>query len=264
MKPFNELPPSVQEELKRGTRAVFVRTYATAESLENALEGKGLEAYAYILHDKDGCEPHLHVVMLADRSRRGKDMYAWLKDCVDSKGELANSEIEVVRSMDACHKYLTHSDDTSKQKGKHQYEEENIIYPMGGEPWDYKTPTDIQFQSKEKERASAEKCDQLIQDIIDRVPAREMARRYGRDYMKNHMVYRKFAAEVLLEEGGDFEKAFALTDSALDGRVHREITHAFDLGGQETILQIRQMVAQGYAYHEAVNEISKRRDFYAK
>lgn len=258
MKPFNELPPSIQEELKRGTRAVFVRTYATAESLESALEGKGLEAYAYILHDKDGCEPHLHVVMLADRSRRGKDLYAWLKDCVDSKGQPANSEIEVVRSMDACHKYLTHSDDASKQKGKHQYTESDIVYPMGAEPWEYKTPVDVQFQAREKERASAEKCDQLIQDIIDRVPAREMARRYGRDYMKNHMVYRKFAAEVLLEEGGDLDKAFALTDSILDQRIQKQVHDSYDLGMATAITYIRNEVSHGMTFAEAVREIERR------
>lgn len=258
MKPFNELPPSIQEELKRGTRAVFVRTYATAESLESALEGKGLEAYAYILHDKDGCEPHLHVVMLADRSRRGKDLYAWLKDCVDSKGQPANSEIEVVRSMDACHKYLTHSDDASKQKGKHQYAEEDIVYPMGAEPWEYKTPVDIQFQAREKDRASAEKCDQLIQDIIDRVPAREMARRYGRDYMKNHTVYRKFAAEVLLEEGGVLENALALTDSILDKQIQRQVRDSYDLGMATAITYLRNEVSHGMTFAEAVREVERR------
>lgn len=258
MKPFDQLPPSVQEELSRGTRAIFVRTYATSESLERALDGKGLSSYAYIMHDKDGCEPHLHVVMLADRSRRGKDMYAWLKDCVDEKGQPCNSEVEIIKSMDACHRYLTHSDDTSKQKGKHQYAEQDIIYPLGEAPWDYKTPTDVQFQAKEKRKASEDENEQLINDIIARTPSRQMARKYGRDYMKNHKAYKQFAAEILLEEGGSIDAAFALTESIMDTRIQKEMKDSFEMGTASAVAYIRQRVSQGLTFAEAVLEIERR------
>lgn len=45
--------------------------------------------------------------------------------------------------------------------------------------------------------------EELIDDMIKNLSWREMARKYGRDYMKNYKAYQQYALNVALEETGD-------------------------------------------------------------
>lgn len=244
MKKFAELPPQVQEELKKSTRALFIRTYANEECLNSVIikHNDSISSCAYILHDQDKAVPHRHVVLLLERSRRMADIYGWFASCVDDKNEECNTEVEEVLSMNAVHEYLTHSDEKSRQEGKHQYAEEDIVYPKGNNPWDYKTAKDKAFEAKEKKDQYADENEQLLQDIIDGVSFREMARKYGRDYMKNYKQYRAFASQVVLEETGDFEMALKLMNDLTEQYRNEEKRMAYENGVITAITRITNVI----------------------
>lgn len=201
-------------------------TYATEACLLEVLEQRRefLSGCRYILHDKDVWdedgekhkkgdpkEAHFHVCLVLERARRLSDVIGWFKECKDSKGEKANTMAEAVTSLESLEDYFTHSDEVSQEKGKHQYAEENLkVLADVPSAFDFKTTYDKTGGMNRDEKAEEENA-QLIDDILGKVSFREMARRYGRDYMKNYKVYREYCANILLEErGGDLDEALSL------------------------------------------------------
>lgn len=216
----------LREKLKKNTRFVSLMTYATEACLLEVLEQRRefLSGCRYILHDKDVWdedgekhkkgdpkEAHFHVCLVLERARRLSDVIGWFKECKDSKGEKANTMAEAVTSLESLEDYFTHSDEASQEKGKHQYAEEDLkVLADVPSAFDFKTTWDKTGGMNRDEKAEEENA-QLIDDILGKVSFREMARRYGRDYMKNYKVYREYCANILLEEsGGDLDTALAL------------------------------------------------------
>lgn len=216
----------LREKLKKNTRFVSLMTYATEPCLLEVLEQRRefLSGCRYILHDKDTWdedgekhkkgdpkEAHFHVCLVLERARRLSDVIGWFKECKDFEGEKANTMAEAVTSLESLEDYFTHSDEASQEKGKHQYADEDLkVLPGTPSAFDFKTTWDKTGGMSRDEKAEEENA-QLIDDIISKVSFREMARRYGRDYMKNYKVYREYCANILLEEsGGDLDSALAL------------------------------------------------------
>lgn len=215
-----------KDKLKRNTRFVSLMTYATETCLLEVLDQRRefLSGCRYILHDRDVWdkdgekhkkgnpkEAHFHVCLVLDRARRLADVIGWFKGCVDSKGEPANTMAEAVTSLVSLEDYFTHSDEASREAGKHQYTESDLKVLVGiPSAFDFKTSYDKTGGMSRDEKTEEENA-QLIDDILGKVSYREMARRYGRDYMKNYKVYREYCACILLEEsGGDLDSALAL------------------------------------------------------
>lgn len=95
------------------------------------------------------------------------------------------------------------------QEGKHQYDDTDIVVLIGSiEHWltqegeiDRNNRRKIEKQQRKDEQA--EEVDQLIQDCIENVPERQMAQKYGRDYIRNRRTYKEFAAIVQYQETGE-------------------------------------------------------------
>jgi hypothetical protein len=215
-----------KDKLKRNTRFVSLMTYATEACMLEVLEQRRafLSGCRYILHDQDVWdedgekhkkgdpkEAHFHLCLVLERARRLADVIGWFKGCLDSKGEPANTMAEAVTSLESLEDYFTHSDEASRDEGKHQYTESDLKV-LDGIPsaFDFKTSYDKTGGMSRDEKAEEENA-QLIEDILGKVSFREMARRYGRDYMKNYKTYRDYCACILLEEsGGNLDEALAL------------------------------------------------------
>ena len=199
------------KESSSATKFVSLITYAKAEDVERILAEKSkLLNYAFwIPHDKDESVPHIHIVVGLVHSRKPNEVSNWFKKCVNDEGVAQNTLAEPVISCDDIVEYLTHSDEKSAQKGKHQYFAEDIRVSLGTLEAFREEKTDSQRHAvaKAKKEAKENECEQLLDDIISGTSARTMARRYGRDFMKNHKAYREYAALVILEEEGDIEKA---------------------------------------------------------
>ena len=150
-------------------------TYLPEETFLPILENN-IQKYAYILHDKDGVKPHWHIVTYTTnpRARNG------IKELFPAEQTTLIERIKVSRKK--VFEYLTHKN----EKDKHQYTAEEV-----------KT-NDAEFW--EKDEAENKSTDSLIDDIIAGVPFRELARRYGRDYIKNYTTYNHFASMVAAQE----------------------------------------------------------------
>lgn len=207
---------AITEETTKEYKYISLMTYATEEEICKVLEEKKpyIKAVSYIFHNKETAEPHTHIALELKRSRKGQAILRWFKGLKDSKGQTANTLAEEVISVSALHDYFTHSDSQSIQNGKHQYTEEDIKTIAGlDHAWDYMTAWEKAEEQAEAKEQKADETEQLLQDILDEVPQREMCRRYGRDYMKNYQQYKNFASLVVLEETGDFERALRMRDS---------------------------------------------------
>lgn len=224
---------STKFEPEKESKALSIVTYATEEHILRIFESKKNQVlgFAYIHHDKDKSEPHKHIVVVLKRSRKQQEVLNWFKGCVDEKGEKCNTRLEPIACMRGIEEYLTHSDDDSVKAGKHQYNEQDIKVLKADELFDYVTDYD---KAQEREQRKTEKSDEvesLIDDIIQGVSLREMARRYGRDYMKNAVSYRRYAADVVLEETGDLAKALQICryeQRVLDQVANEAVSHTLD------------------------------------
>lgn len=199
------------EKSSSQTKYVALITYAKAEDVERILAEKAeqLEYGFWIPHDQDEAEPHIHIVLGLVNGRKPNEVANWFKKCVNDEGVAQNTLAEPVLDCSRIVVYLTHEDEKSQAKGKHQYTEEDIRVSRGTLADFCKEKTDWQRhkEAEEKREAKSDECEQLLDDLISGVSCRTMARRYGRDFMKNHKAYREYAAMVILEEEGDVEKA---------------------------------------------------------
>ena len=138
------------------------------------------EHYAYIFHDKDGVEPHYHLLCVFKNPRALKGIQDTIKSDQNTLGEPVKS------SLEEMYKYLTHERETDKVL----YPKESVICDSPGF-WETLTA----------EEGSV--TDSLIDDILQGLPLRLLARRYGRDFMRNYRGYTDFAYLVCLQERGE-------------------------------------------------------------
>lgn len=203
---------STKYEPEKETKALSIVTYAQEEQILKIFESKQTQilGFAYILHDCDTSESHRHIVLVLKRSRKQCEVLNWFKACTDDKGEKCTTLLKPIACMRGLEEYLTHSDDDSIKAGKHQYTEHDIKILKDEELFGYVTDYDKALEREKVKEEKADEVESLIDDIINGVPLRDMARRYGRDYMKNSSAYRRYAADVVLEETGDLVRALQI------------------------------------------------------
>lgn len=228
------------------TQFPSLMTYANETQIKYVLSEKSeqLDFSEYILHDKDNKEPHFHVVIHLKKPRYISEILAWFSRCVDDEGKKVNTMGQVTRSTEDIDEYLLHSNDQTK----HQYLEEDIKVPYGSREVYRELKTEYQFideKNAEKEyakEASADDVEKQLQDIIDGVPFREMARRYGRDYIKNWRSYREYASEVVFQETLDVEKALKVKGSplafALEERDCQYASMGYEIGSKQVLMSL--------------------------
>lgn len=129
--------------------------------------------YAYILHDKDKKEPHWHLVCTF---KIWKSLSS-IKSIIDNGQNVLGEEIH---DKQAAYRYLTHKDNPEK----YQYEEEDV------------KSDNKEFWRGEEQGDVAE----LLDDIIDGMSFRDMAIKYGKDFVKNYRAYAHYAALVEAQE----------------------------------------------------------------
>lgn len=160
----------------------FVRSYEPIEKFQPIFDN--CKNYAYIWHDKDGNEPHYHLLFqLKNNTTPSAFLNAYN---IKMHSEVATSPL-------LAFEYLTHKNDPDK----YQYPFEDIV------------ALDInKFQalsSSGNEDNKNLRTYDLLQDIINKVPLEEMVYKYGRDFVLNYKKYRDFAlmlsnSELVLNE----------------------------------------------------------------
>lgn len=139
-----------------------------------------VRAYAYCTHDKDeGKEPHTHVVVWLNTPYAASTIKNWFRGA-DSKGELANTLAEPCKDIAAMYRYLIHEDNPEK----YQYDPESRICS---------DPSCFEDDVQTDDTWVA------VEDLLNGVPLREVARRYGRDFIYHYSHIRQLVADIRQE-----------------------------------------------------------------
>lgn len=227
---------SNRPEWDKKTRFPSLITYADEKQIVKVLNEKSdqLLFAEYIDHNKDNNVAHRHIVLELKAPRYISDVIAWFKGCLDSDNKPVNTRGEVTRSTEDIDDYLTHANDDTK----YQYKECDIKVSIGTRD-EYRTHvTEIQAIENSKalksfeNEARADDVETQLQAIIDGTPHREMARRYGRDYIKNHKSYKEYALLMVVEETGELPEH--LICDPLQNLINKKVREANDYGVERT------------------------------
>lgn len=171
------------------TRQWSILTYAKEEEFSDLLNCAQHWAWAY--HDKDENEPHAHILLIFKHPRAFAGIKAMIKSDQNTLGE------PIKKGLHEVYEYLLHRG----KPEKYQYAEE------------CRHSDDDDFWEEQKEKEP--ETDSLIDDILAGTPLRILARKYGRDYMRNKTAYESFAFQVKLQEEG-VKLPYQLYDSRAD------------------------------------------------
>lgn len=190
-------PPTEREQTK--STWFSLETYLPHEILEawceDAIDSGKIRHYAYILHDKDDSTPHTHIVVNTVKQQEEGTVRNWIVKYGVECGSNQNTLSQVCKNPTAISRYLTHSDQKSKDKGKHQYSEDEVV--TDSVEWYNKTKTAI--EQRERKDYTLD----IINDIIDNIPYRELIVKYGRDLVIHWRQYQEMARLIAIEEGGE-------------------------------------------------------------
>lgn len=176
-------------------------SYADIEDIQNILDIA--KHWAYIKHDKDISsnldesgkqklvEPHYHIVLILNSQMT----LSAIRKRIGSDENTLGQELKFPKNL---YDYLLHDEYTDKIRysEKERYCD-NINY------WE---------NLKKNERTTKKNdAEELIDDILKGLSFREMARKYGRDYMRNYFDYTNYAKLVkeedkLIEQKKEYEK----------------------------------------------------------
>ena len=155
----------------------FAETYLQENEFQYALSKAS--HWAYIFHDQDDNVPHYHVLLHYENARSGS---AVLKDFVGYQNTFVK---RCEHGAVVCYEYLTHKNDPDK----YQYNADRII-SHNPVYWSHFIP-DI------RDRTDTD----FIEDLLnsEKLDYYKMAKKYGRDFMKNWRNYVDFRDEVLFQ-----------------------------------------------------------------
>lgn len=156
----------------------FVRTYATPLEFQNLLDTSF--KYAYIYHDKDNVEPHYHILL----SFKQNKSFDAVKKLVDSD---QNTFVEPLHDPWSAYCYLTHCDNSGVAlPDKYIYSSGDIV----------SNDTAYWFKTQGGLNSISPSNEEFVYDLLDSdLSMREMAVKYGRDYIKNYRAYEYFKHE---------------------------------------------------------------------
>ena len=168
-----------EEKLKKRGVWWFLESYNSPSDFDYGLSKAS--HWAYIYHDCDLYDdgslvaPHYHILLHYDNARSG---LAVLRDFVGKQ----NTFVQRADSPVACYEYLTHKNDLDKM----QYPDSRIV-SHNPVYWEHSLPS-------VRDRTQADFIEDLLSD--DELDLVYMARKYGRDFIKNYRSYLDFRYEV--------------------------------------------------------------------
>lgn len=166
-----------------------VITYASERQLQDVIiaHQSSVRAWAYIYHDKDEAEPHYHIIIRTYDAWYNTAIERWFKGLKDSQGNDINTFCEKANDLVVLEQYLTHDDFESRKQGKYHYSRSQI-HDFG--LWDIVPCKD-----------SFDDSFDVVNDIINGMSAKDLLRRYGRDYLFHRYAYEEIADKIIMEDG---------------------------------------------------------------
>lgn len=153
---------------------------------------KYADHFAYIYHGEEEAEPHFHVLI----TFRGNKSIKRVREIL-SEGSTQNTLAQPIDDIDHDILYLTHDDDASIERGKQRYSPDKIVYD------------DTEYWTKIAKESPAQKIsnEEFIDDLTKGIGFShiEMAKKYGRDYIRNLRAYMTFRKIAMIEQGRNEE-----------------------------------------------------------
>lgn len=176
-------------------KQIAIMTYAPIAQVKTILEKKrgAYTAFALIQHDKDKAPKHCHIFIKFNCERRGTDILKWFDLCCDENGEIVNTRFEQVHSEKGLLDYLTHSNTPEK----HPYEEKEIIY------------SDENAREELLKECVVDNGYGALEDMLTGVKLKEIARKWGRDFIRYYTAYKLLANDIRLEESDERAQMWA-------------------------------------------------------
>lgn len=159
-------------------------TYAYDCDITSFLECGVVVNYAYILHDKDEADKHIHCLFTTKQPYSCKNLVKLFQETTNASQNSFCRPIE--RSSIQAYKYLTHSTERAMVQGKTLYDE-SLIITNNALRWCVTRNNDISVDDF---------CTDLYAPYID---IEFMSRKYGRDFMRNIKSY-LFCRELALNQ----------------------------------------------------------------
>lgn len=159
----------------------FVMTYLKPEDFLPTLKRDCVKHYAYIHHDKEDCEPHFHIILLLNNAKTKSAVQRMFPTH-------QNTFAEVLLDKGFAFDYLTHENEPEEVP---RYDKKDIVTDNFNYFYDICT-------GNEKEDKD-EKTIAIIDDILAKMPARELLYKWGRDVVINFDKYLKFADRITSE-----------------------------------------------------------------
>lgn len=174
--------------LRQQSRKWSLVTYLPRETLLarlSSLSGKVI-AYAFILHDKDVTsdgspkEPHIHLLLRTAYPLNLSTVRRWFA-ALDDDGKPITTTAQVCNDLDGAFQYLTHANDPQK----FQYDPDDIVC------------TDISAFCLD-DGAPSDDMAAALADLLAGVPLRDVAARYGRDFIIHYASIRLLVQDIMV------------------------------------------------------------------
>lgn len=168
-------------------RSYSVQLYCDPNRWEQALSHA--EHYAYILHDKDTSAKHYHLLLRFQNARTPSSLRKLFD--LDGLTEDTTINLQILEEKNAAFAYLTHSTPKAIEEGKYQYDPSAVVCD------------DVTYWRDTKEAGEEDFLEDLLNPDYS---ARNMAVKYGRDYIRNYRRYEDFRAVVIADEAREKAK----------------------------------------------------------
>lgn len=153
---------------KKRSRNFSLITYLSKEDIQEVLSfhTENIKAYAYILHDKDNKENHVHLILSLYNATTALAVCKWFRGYVDISGKDINTLCQCMHDKCAGFSYLTHEN----AKDKYQYDYKDIV----GYNQEF-------FLDSEEYKVDS--ISMALEDLLSGVSVRTLCKRYGRDFI---------------------------------------------------------------------------------
>lgn len=225
------------EELKQFNSLGWEIVNYELEKTERLVKDLAKEcAYAYCYHNKDlDKQPHVHLLLIFPVEKTGQDI---LDMCASHFEE--NVRIEPITNKQKAYEYLIHKNDPYKWQYSNSERVTNNARCFKG------MNSSVATNDRLRSGVAADRkpdVHELIDDLLDGKLSRvEMAKKYGRDYIRNMTKYDDFKRAVALENQLDF----AFLDN-VEYRAYRIMKESGDVISSEDLIDPKYLNSSVFA-----------------
>lgn len=178
------------------SRNFSLTTYLNKSQVKDVLyrHDRQIKAYAYIEHNKDlnedgsQKETHIHILIRTINNITVDNVRNWFKGYTDSNDLPINTLGQVMHDITASFDYLTHNTEQAKADKKYLYNDNEVI------------SNDINF-FKNNSEYTEDNITLAIMELCEGVPLKEVATKYGRDFIIHYQSIKMLFNDIQVQEG---------------------------------------------------------------